>query len=221
MDKTLASVADDHNDKDNTKKLAAESQQRAAPLPSFRPTDFNIAEFRLGQNFVDHVGGEKLLTTIPIHKPSREAWFRTHPDETYRLPTPVIELKEQGETYLVSQNLWQDLSGEPTFVAKLLIPTLTRQSDLLLWPIRLPGADGRLDDWNQSAMEAANVASQKWVRMCAKRSLGAYEIIVAPDPQPEAIWPKVAMEEIVRIAFKNRIIASLDHPVIRQLRGQP
>jgi len=161
-----------------------------------------------------------LITTIPVRKPSREAWFRTHPDDNFRLSVAVLELKELGEMYLINQNLWDDLGGEPTFVPKRLVPVLTRQGDLLLWPIRLPGADGSLDDWNQSAMEAAEIARHKWIRMYAKKSLGAYEVIAAPDPQPEAVWPRITLEEIIRTAFKNRIIESLGHPVIRQLRGQ-
>ena len=68
-------------------------------------------------------------------------------------------------------------------------------------------------------MEAATIAQTKWVRMSAKRSLGAYEIIVGPDPQPEANWPELSFAEIVRIAFKGRVIETLDHQVIRQLRG--
>lgn len=189
-------------------------------VPSFDPESFNIGAFRLDQSLVEHAGGKKLLTTIPVRKPSKECWFRTHPDEKCRLPSPVIELKEKGETYLVARSLWPELMGESTFVAKLFVPTLTRQGDLLLWPIRLPGEDGNLDDWNASAMEAATIAQTKWVRMSAKRSLGAYEIIVGPEPQPEANWPELSLDEIVRTAFKGRIIEKLDHPVIRQLRGQ-
>jgi hypothetical protein len=189
-------------------------------LPSFQPDSFNIGQFRLNQSLVPHAGGQNRVRTIPVRKASKESWFRTHRDEAFRLSSMVIELKEKGETYLVAKALWPDLTGESTFVGKLLVPTLTRQGDLLLWPIRLPGEDGKLDDWNASAMEAAALAQDKWVRMSANRSLGAYEIIEGPEPQPEANWPKLGLDAIVRIAFKGRIIETLEHPVIRQLRGE-
>lgn len=211
------------DNEEETSTGATESGANPKPnpkLPSFNSANFNIGEFRLTQSFEEHAGGEKLLTTIPVRKPSKESWFRTHPDENYRLPTPVIELKERGETYLVVNHLWQELSGDPTFVPKLLIPTLTKQGDLLLWPIRLPGPDGNIDDYNASAMEAATYAREKWVRMAARRSLGAYEITLGPDPQAEPAWPQKSLEEMVRIAFKGRIIDSLDHPVVRELRGR-
>src|SRR6266498_941440 len=114
MTTKIASSADDLNGNHSDGGATAEPRPQA-PLPSFNQTDFNIGDFRLAQNFTEHAGGQKLLTTIPVRKPSREAWFRTHADEKFRLPTPVIELKEQGETYLVTQSLWSDLSGEPTF----------------------------------------------------------------------------------------------------------
>jgi len=198
---------------------ASNDPATSAELPNFEPTGFNLSQFKLDQNFAEHGGGQKLLTTIPVRKPSKESWFRTHPKEEYRLPAYVIELKQQGEIFLVARALCADLGEESTFVSKLLIPTLTRQGDLLLWPIRLPGADGSSDPWSTSALEAANTARTKWVRMSSKRSLGAYELIVAPDPQPEPNWPIKSLNEIVQIAFKGHVIDTLDHPVIRQLRG--
>ena len=68
-------------------------------------------------------------------------------------------------------------------------------------------------------MEAAELARTKWVRVQANMTLGAYEVTYAehlPDPE----WPDVPFQELLRIAFKDRYIDSLDHPVLRQLRGE-
>jgi hypothetical protein len=50
-------------------------------------------------------------------------------------------------------------------------------------------------------------------------SLGAYEIFEAESSIPDPIWPDMAFRAICRIAFKDRLINSPDHPVIRRLRG--
>ena len=214
----------DHNDQHHGNEHADYGQQPPAPLPTFNATGFNIADFRLPQNFEEHAGGERLITSIPVRKPTREAWFQTHPDEQFRLPAPVIELKESGDKlgdiYLVTQNLWSDLSDEPTFMRKLLVPAITRQGDLFLWPIKLPGADGRLDSWNQSAMRIAAIARDRWVRVGANRTLGVYTARAAHDQNTKAVWPNLRLEEIIEIAFRDKIIKSMDHPVIRQLRGE-
>jgi hypothetical protein len=35
--------------------------------------------------------------------------------------------------------------------------------------------------------------------------------------EPE--WPDVSFQEIIRLAFRDRLITSLNHPVIKRLRG--
>ena len=50
-------------------------------------------------------------------------------------------------------------------------------------------------------------------------SLGAYEIFQAESAIPDPTWPELTFQEITRIAFKDRLIAGPDHPVIKRLRG--
>jgi hypothetical protein len=50
-------------------------------------------------------------------------------------------------------------------------------------------------------------------------SLGAYEISEALSTLPPPEWPRVEFEDILRVAFRNHIVDSPDHPLIRRLRG--
>ena len=50
--------------------------------------------------------------------------------------------------------------------------------------------------------------------------LGAYEFLAAEGITDEPKWPKMLMNEILEIAFKNKIIDRLDHLVLKQLRGE-
>jgi hypothetical protein len=45
--------------------------------------------------------------------------------------------------------------------------------------VRLPGPDGKIDDWSKSSLEAAQIAMKNWVRVQSNRSLGAYEVFRA------------------------------------------
>lgn len=183
------------------------------------PADpFDLSRLKLNQNFADAAGVKKALLTVPVRKPNRQDFVRVHPGPEYRLETAVLELKEERETYLVSPDLWLDLPGE--LVAKVLFLTLNRQKVLSLWPVRLPGEDGRVDDWNQSALEAADIAQHQWVRVQANMSLGAYEVFTASGVLPEPEWPEQTFQDILKIAFKGRLIDRLDHPAIRRLRGE-
>ncbi len=179
---------------------------------------FDPSKLRLSQNFAATVGVKKVLNTVPVRKPGRQDFIRVHPSEDYRLETAVLELKEERETYLVDQSLWPELPSELT--PKVLFTTVNRQGVLALWPVRMPGEDGRLDEWNASALEAAEMARKRWVRVVANMSLGAYEVYEATGDLPDPDWPEMAFSEILKVAFKGHYIAEIDHPVIRRLRGE-
>jgi hypothetical protein len=192
-------------------------------LANSPPSDdpFNPDRLRLSQDFASAVGVRKLLTTVPVRKPSNEWWVRTHPDAAYRLPTAILELKEEQELYLVAnRELWPELASEPTFGPRLLVTSMNRQNVLFLWPIKLPGPDGKVMEWHRSAMEAANHARTVWTRVRADLSLGAYRVEEAPSMRTEPGWPSVSLEEILRVAFRDKVISSWDHPVLQRLRGE-
>lgn len=178
---------------------------------------FDPSRLRLSQNFADAVGVKRALLTIPVRKPGRQDFVRVNPDEGYRLETAVLELKDERETYLVDPGLWAELPGE--IVPKVLFTAQNRQGVLFLWPIRLPGEDGRHDEWNRSALEAADLAQTQWVRVAANMGLGAYEVYTATGDLPKPEWPETDFREILRVAFKDRFITSMDHPAVRRLRG--
>jgi len=179
---------------------------------------FDPSRLRLSQNFAERVGVRKAITTIPVRKPNRQEFVRVHPDENMRIETAVLELKEDRETYLIEPELRAELPGE--VVPKVLFTTVNRQGVLTLWPVRLPRSDGRLDTWNQSAIEAARMAMNTWVRVAANMSLGGYDVYEATGDLPEPEWPELSFQEILTVAFKDKFIRDLNHPAIRQLRGE-
>lgn len=178
---------------------------------------FDLERLRLSQDFDSMVGVKKALLVVPVRKPQRQEFIRVHPDETYRFDTIVLEFKEDRETYLVDPDLRADLPDGVT--AKKLVTVINRQGVVSLWPIRLPGADGRIDPWNRSALEAAELATKQWVRVAANMGLGGYEVFVATGNLPEPEWPDVDFQTLLSIAFKDRFIRSLDHPILRRLSG--
>jgi hypothetical protein len=181
--------------------------------------DFDLEKLRLGQDFEKEIAVKKLIVTVPVRKPNRQEFIRVRPSEEWRLQTCLLTLKEdgRGETYLVDPGLWQDLSVE--IVPTILFTAISRQGVLMLWPIRLPGGDGRTDHWSASALEAATLGESRWVRVSANMSLGAYEPFVAQGDIPQPEWPEISFGEIVRIAFKERFVKDLNHPAVRRLRG--
>lgn len=181
-------------------------------------TGIDLNAIRLSQDFAGQLGVRKVRTTVPVRKPNRQSFVRTHPDDNYRIQTAVLELKELRETYLVGPDVRDELASE--IVPKMLITTIDRQRVVFLWPIALPDASGRHNPWHQSALDAADRAERAWVRVAANMQLGAYEVFEATADLGEPEWPEEPFERLIELAFRDRFIQSMDHPAVRQLRGQ-
>jgi hypothetical protein len=178
----------------------------------------DLSKLRLDQSYADSAGVKKLLTTVPVGKPSPQDWIRVHPDPRYRLtPAAIIDLKEDREAYLLTPNVAPELPGE--FKVVTLFTAINRQGVLRVWHIPLPGPDGKYNEWHRSAAEAAERAMSRWVRVKANMSLGANDIFEAIGDIPDPEWPGMSFEEILQVAFRDKIVDKSDHPLIRRLRG--
>ncbi len=49
--------------------------------------------------------------------------------------------------------------------------------------------------------------------------MGGYECIEAQGVSVEPQWPEEDSEKLLKIAFRERFIRNLDHPLLRQLLG--
>lgn len=179
---------------------------------------FDLESLRLSQDFGAQLGVKKLLTMVPVRKPTKQEFVRVHPAPDYRLDTMVLELKSENETYLVAPDMQQELFSD--IMPVRLFTTISRQGVVTLWPCKLPGSDGRTNPWHETALEAAGLAQDRWVKVSANMHLGGYETYVAGGALPDPEWPELTLQELVRIAFRDRLIDRPDHPVVAQLLGR-
>jgi hypothetical protein len=178
---------------------------------------FKLADIKISQNFAEQLLVKKELNTIPIRKPGKQEFVRTHPDPDYRIQLSLIEIKGESEYYLVLPSVRDHLISEIT--AQYLFLTMNRDGVLSLWPVKIPTDTDRKNRWPQSALEAATSAATKWVRVKANMSLGAYEHYSAAGELTDPDWPERSFEELLNIAFRDRIIGDLEHPIVKRLRG--
>lgn len=182
------------------------------------PDPFDLANLRLNSNFAETVGVKKLLKVVPVKKPGRQEFIRVHPDPAFRDNFSMVELKDDRESYLIAgATLAAELVDEAHGVT--LFTAVTRQGTPFLWPVKLPTPDGREMLWHTSAREAAAEAMKAWVRVSSNMTVGAYDIAVAEAISVDPQWPAHSFQDLIRIAFRDRIITSLDHPVVKRLRG--
>lgn len=182
------------------------------------PDPFDPESLRLSQDFAASIGVKKVLTTVACRKPNKHEFVRVRPGEDWRLETGVFEDKINRDTYLVERRLWAELAGDVYPVCLFL--AANRQSDIFMWPAKLPGADGRSNTWNDSALSAAQLSQTKWIRLSANMTGGMYDTYEAAGELAEPEWPELTFPAILKLCFKDRFIQNMEHPVIRSLRGE-
>jgi hypothetical protein len=197
--------------------LPLNDRMREAVRPSVAPDPFDPASLRLDQDFASTIGVKKVLTTVPCRKPNRHEFVRVRPGVDWRLETGIFEDKTNREIYLVQRDLWPELANE--VYGACLFLAINRQGDVFLWPAKLPGADGRSNTWNDSALEAARLAETRWIRVASNTRAGLYDTYEAAGDLSEPEWPELSFRDILALSFKGRFIDSADHPVIKALRG--
>jgi hypothetical protein len=177
----------------------------------------DLEAIRLSPDAAATVGTHEVLRHVPVRKPNRTEFFRVHPDPEMQLATGVFVDREEREVFFVTPDLRAELAGELKPV--LLATAITRQGVTFLWPVSLPDEGGRRNAWAETAREAYELAKTAWVRMPADMSLGAYRIYEAEGRLSDPVWPEKTLSELLKLGFRDRIIDSAEHPVIKRLRG--
>jgi len=126
---------------------------------------------------------------------------------------------ESEDVYFVTKEM-RDKFDEGHLKPVRLQLTISRRGVLFIWPLTL-ALDGKSlgRSWHESALKAADLAKERWLRIVADKALGGYRIHIAEGEIPDPIWPEYGFGELLEIAFEGRIIRSVDHTVIRNLRG--
>jgi hypothetical protein len=195
-------------------------KQPATPAPATPPDPFDPATYRVPLSLEAAAGVKQILTSLTVRTPDKSWWVRRHPSPSYAMKAWVIELKEERETYLVTPNLWPALAGEATFKPKLFYLATNRQGHLFLWAVRCPADDtAEPDRWMRAPLEAVRLAAEKWTRITWNESTKQHDVATC-EVTAEAQWPDRPFRDLLELAFRGFVIDTLDHPVLRRLRGE-
>lgn len=175
---------------------------------------WDLPRLRLAQDFSSE-RGTKVLTRVAVRRPGRQEYVRVRGGEDWRLSTLVLRHEESRELYLVDPPLRASLALEVKPVT--LFTAITRGNTVFLWSCALPN-EQRPNLWHQTAFDAALRAIADWVRLTPDLDAGQYDLFVA-EYDFDPAWPDLTFQELLKLAFKDRFIRSLDHPVVQQLYG--
>jgi hypothetical protein len=154
---------------------------------------------------------------IRVGRPDDQDFFRVHTGEGYSLDTYLLRMKADREFYFVDAKLWEDPRVFKDLKLYRLYYYVHLSRVLGLWPVQLPDEAGNQNSWHESAMYVAEQAKDRWLRLMS--GAGGY-VTITGEMDDEPVWPAMTFQEVIRVAFRPKTITELDHPKLKQLRGE-
>ena len=182
----------------------------------------NLSSMRLSQDFAAMAAVKPVITSVAVRKPGKHEFVRVRAGTEWQFQTGVFIEKSglSNEIYLVVPALMSAMLGNVT--PTLLVLAMSRQSSVpFLWPLVLASPGGKPCLWHETAIEAAQLAESKWLKVVSDTIAGLYVPHVAAGNLSEPIWPgDLALNDYLRLAFKGRLIDSINHPCLQRMRGE-
>lgn len=203
----------------NEQKPTENSAPAVVPSPSSELDGFNMADFVVNQH--QPVMVRKVIIQVLVKKPNPQKFFRVLPGSQWEVSVPVLEMKEEGDYYLVHPDVLPYLVNEVRFVRINVAYYLN--GSVFLIPTPLPDAENPMkwNPWHRSLDTVVKRAKEGWVRSVADRSISGYNLLAASGNYECPQLPTdMTLNDYLRIAFREKIIDSPDHPIVRRLLGE-
>jgi hypothetical protein len=176
----------------------------------------NLAALRLTHDEAGQIGTAEVLAHVAVRKPSSSEFVRVNPDPEMSIATSIF-VDPEREVFLVMPELRDILVAGVKSMQ--LVTVVNQRGSVMLWPIALGDGTGRRNAWHETAREAAELAKTEWVKIVSDMPSGCYRIYKALGPLPDPVWPNKSLSELLRLAFRNRIVDHTDHPIVKQSLG--
>jgi hypothetical protein len=178
----------------------------------------NLDALRVTQN--DPLQVERLILNVPVRKPPRDEFIRVHPSLDYRLQTTLAKDPDTGEQFLVlpkARGALADLGDFKTVDLRLYV---NRRADPAFWPLPVQNPNTNPNHWTETARQGAVAAETRWVRIVPDMASRCYKLLAATGDLDDPQWPTDSLNTLLEKAFRDRLIESDDHPLVRRLLGE-
>ncbi len=207
---------------ERTEARANDSNPNRESAPSPKPASvdpFDPMLLGIATDYAAAINAKASTKPFELRAPNEQEFFRTSPQENQHLVVgSITDKQDMGKVYIVSGALLEEV--------KLKFPKVVRAVDLVLtqilagaslvWPV--PLAEDRGGKWHSTQRAACAQGRTRWTNKTAGR--GEYDIVTV-DNAREVDWdPFPPFRDILRQAASERLIDSLDHPLLKKLRGE-
>jgi hypothetical protein len=198
-----------------TKANGSTSEPDAPPASVFD----NLEALRITDDGGPKRKEKRLLSTVTVKRPGEAQYFRTHPDEDMSWVGFVYTYEKDGSVWFVPRPspAYDELTDLTTKLRRVrLALCVTKRGKVYFWPV----SQTDQGTWGSSAREIVEIAKTRWIRVVSNREEGIYDPFEPEDPIPDPTWPDKSLSELLKLAFKGRVIDRADHPIIEDLKGR-
>jgi hypothetical protein len=215
-------------DTETLEQEAAETPPAESPTTQTRQTlisGIDLDSLGLDEEYTDGMEDEDAPVGIPVTKPHRDWFFRTHPTMWKNLW--LLEVKDGPDRghYIVARTLWKRFRKEGSGVVLRpvrLTLAVSQESGHFLWPLKLQekGYENRKDEWSASALRICKIGETQWVKMYTRPGGNCYSMRIAEGITTEPTWPSQPYEELADLAFDGKVLKDADDPLLQRLQGK-
>jgi hypothetical protein len=178
----------------------------------------DLEALRITEDDVPTRKEKRLLVNVKVRRPGEAQYFRIHPDEDMSWVGWIYVTEKDGAVWYVPPGPAKDELDEVTQKLRRvrLFLCLTKRGAVSFWPV----SQTDHGSWGASAREIVEIAKTRWIRVISNREEGCYEPFEPEDPIAAPDWPDKELGELLKLAFRGRVIDRPDHPVIEELKGR-
>ena len=185
--------------------------------------EIDPAAIALPGDTISKGGSRQIVNDIPVTRPGNSDWVWTCSDPAFRATCAIYEPKKSAATTRVRPHLVMpavvDVMQLGRGIRRVEVFTyVDRHGNLGLWPIGF-SADDRENGWIDTARDAAVNHSDKWLNISSDLATSTYRLAEPLEQLAPPKPPGLPLSKLLGIAFKGRVISTIEHPLMRELRG--
>jgi hypothetical protein len=187
---------------------------REVPRPKLDPSQFKRTE-DTESGFLDE-GVE--LTISLVKSPPQGIYVRVHPSPDYQWTVSLLESKLTKELFLAMPPVEAEFRGDKFLGRYYLFYGVTEHGKHFGWALKMSGTSSYA--YTESGRNAATAASKTWCRIDIENFKYKVRPADSATDFPEPSFSDASPEDVLNAIFDCLIAYDLEHPAVKQLKGQ-
>lgn len=148
-----------------------------------------------------------------VRKATNKEIFTAHPEHQF---AANVAYDAQKLVFLVTRSIADELGSDAKKV--VLVLCQNQHGESFIFPVNAITSQNAKNGWILSIHKAISEAQEgSFIRISADQSRECYRIHKIARELPAPHWPDKPFPELLQAAFGDRVIKSIDHPVVQEI----